>query len=343
MFWGRVQYRGRVHVQRVFRLEELFMKRAVWISAATMLVVAACTNPDAAPTAPNIGTVVSPTLDVTVPDAGMPGEVAAHVQLIRGLDRGAAGHQGGPFGGGGGGSPNLINHGGPVLTGAAEVQAVYWGTSWSPSDPKIDGLASFLKGIGGSSYANTNTEYIGSNGRVTSAVTYLGDAVDNSATPRRAPSVSQIVGEVCKVTNNDPHAGAFYAVFTDMKRGHNGYCAWHSYGSCGGTPVEVAFFFDLDGDSGCDPQDIYTGHSQGLSALANVLGHELSEALTDPNLNAWYDNNGAENADKCAWTFNGVETFTGGSKWYIQGNWSNAAYNNNKSGYANGGCINGNP
>jgi hypothetical protein len=68
-----------------------------------------------------------------------------------------------------------------------------------------------------------------------------------------------------------------------------------------------------------------------------VSGHELSEVLTDPQLNAWYDQRGSENADKCAWTFNGLVTI-GAQSWKIQGNWSNAAANTN-SGYANGGCI----
>src|SRR5262249_20330830 len=79
------------------------------------------------------------------------------------------------------------------------------------------------------------------------------------------------------------------------------------------------------------------GHSQGLSALANVSGHELSEMLTDPQLNAWYDQQGEENSDKCAWTFNGNVTI-GGQQWKIQGNWSNAAANAN-TGYAYRGCI----
>ena len=29
----------------------------------------------------------------------------------------------------------------------------------------------------------------------------------------------------------------------------------------------------------------------------------LEETATDPDLNAWYDRRGYENADKCAWTF----------------------------------------
>jgi hypothetical protein len=46
--------------------------------------------------------------------------------------------------------------------------------------------------------------------------------------------------------------------------------------------VQFAFFFNLDGDPGCDPADTQTGHSQGLAALANVTAHEISEARSDP-------------------------------------------------------------
>src|SRR5712691_7700840 len=86
--------------------------------------------------------------------------------------------------------------------------------------------------------------------------------------------------------------------------------------------------FKLDGDAGCDPQSTVAGESQGLAALANVSGHELSETLTDNHLNAWYDSNGSENADKCAWTFGTpFLTFSNGTQWKIQGNWSNNAFN----------------
>jgi hypothetical protein len=134
-----------------------------------------------------------------------------------------------------------------------------------------------------------------------------------------------------------PVVNGYYPVYIDAKRGSAGYCAWHSYGTVKGVPVQVAFFFNLDGDAGCDPGDPGTIHSQGLEALANVSGHEISEAVTDPRNGGWWDRQGAENADKCAWTFSGTVTL-GGEQWKIQGNWSNAA-NNTKSGYDHAGCI----
>jgi hypothetical protein len=87
-------------------------------------------------------------------------------------------------------------------------------------------------------------------------------------------------------------------------------------------------------------------HSQGLAALANVSGHELSEALTDSHLNAWTDASGAENSDKCAWAFGTpLLSFSNGSEWKIQGNWSNAAFGSSSRGFENRdgqkGCLDG--
>ncbi len=155
------------------------------------------------------------------------------------------------------------------------------------------------------------------------------------------------MAEVCKeVSSPDASGNGYYAVYVDVPRGNAGYCAYHSAGTCGGKLVQFAFFFNLDGDPGCDPQDTSGSHSQGLAALSNVSGHELSEARTDPaSPGAWYDSRGAENGDKCAWTFNvPLVPFSNGVSWKIQGEWSNAAYSAG-TGYANSsgqkGCIDG--
>jgi hypothetical protein len=241
-------------------------------------------------------------------------------------------------------SPNLTFHGGPILTSTpAAVQAIYWGTSWSNpgfTGDKQSGLDTFYSGWTGSGYATTTTEYAGSNGQTSGVVNYAGHLVDTNAGPTSPPSTATILAEVSKVVTS-PVPQGYYPVYVDLGRGNAGYCAWHDTGTVRGVQVEVAFFFNLDGDPGCDPGDTTTSHSQGLAALANVSGHELSEAKTDPQLNAWYDRSGAENSDKCAWTFHKVSSFSNKSQWKIQGNWSNAAYNA-RTGYANGGCIDGN-
>ena len=244
-------------------------------------------------------------------------------------------------------NPDMTYHGGKIMP-SANTKAIFWGTSWpSYSGDKISGLDAWYSGFGNSNYAKTSDEYTGSNGQVGPMTTHEGHVIDGSASTGGS-NTSTILNEVCKViTNPDPSGNGYYAVYTDTPRGHAGYCAWHSYGSCNGIPVQFAFFFKLDGDAGCDPLDTSGLHSQGLAALVNVSGHELSEARTDPaSPGAWYDNSGAENGDKCAWTF-GVPlvTFSNGIQWKIQGEWSNNAYDN-RTGYANSagqkGCLAGN-
>jgi hypothetical protein len=66
--------------------------------------------------------------------------------------------------------------------------------------------------------------------------------------------------------------------------------------------------------------------------MLSVYAHELVEMVSDPELNAWCDRYGYENADKCAWKW-GTYYYSGatntgyynevvGSKRYlIQMNW----------------------
>jgi hypothetical protein len=235
------------------------------------------------------------------------------------------GGQGKPGGGGARPSKQLTYHNGPVITSATTAHAIFWG-DWSAPGDKITGIDSFYTGVGSSGYMNTNTEYTQTGGgHVTSAFSYVGHVSDASATPSTAPSTADVLAVVAR-NFPQPTSNGYYPVYSDQPRGTAGYCAWHSTGTINGTRVQFAFFFKLDGDAGCDPKDTTTTHSEGLAALANVSGHELSEMVTDPQLNAWYDVQGAENADKCAWTF-GTPTvsFSNNTVWKVQMNWSNAA------------------
>jgi hypothetical protein len=93
------------------------------------------------------------------------------------------------------------------------------------------------------------------------------------------------------------------------------------------------------GDAGrcptaCSAQQTSPNGNPGADAMASTISHELEEAASDPNLNAWYDNRGYENADKCAWTFGATSTASNGSsyntvlngiEYLIQRNWVNAS------------------
>lgn len=241
--------------------------------------------------------------------------------------------------------PNLLPHTGPVMTAGAYVEPIFWGPGWSSPGDKITGIQSFYAGMGGTTYEATDTEYTDPSGVHVGTTVTLGASHTDSSTASGGQTTSKILAEVCRQITN-PRSNGYYPVYTDKPRGNAGYCAWHSAGTCGGVTVQFAFFWKLDGDAGCDPGTPYGDtHSQGLAAIANVSGHELSETLTDPHLNAWYDSSGAENSDKCAWSFGTPTlTFSNNSHWRIQGNWSNS-HSNANSGYANlsgqKGCIDG--
>ena len=247
-------------------------------------------------------------------------------------------------------SPNMTYHGGKIMT-SATTKAFFRGASWGTySGDKMTGIDSFYTGYSNSNYARTCTEYTGSNGAVGTGVTHQGHHIDTGAETSKGSSAT-VLAEVCagitaSGTVIDPSGNGYYALYSDQPRGTAGYCAWHSAGTCNGKAIQFAFFWKLDGDSGCDPADSSGLHSQGLSAIANVSGHELAEAMTDPaSPGAWYDSSGAENADKCAWTFGGpLATFSNGTNWKVQGEWSNAAYTAG-TGYPNSsgqkGCIGG--
>ncbi|HXU72660.1 MAG TPA: hypothetical protein VN947_25235 [Polyangia bacterium] len=303
------------------------MNRLTWFAAAAgfAMVMSGCTAPD----------------DPSVADDEAALNGAQDPPGARVFHAKGGGHQGG------GGSPLLTWHGGPVLH-TNSTEAIFWGTEWSSASfqgDKVTGLDTWFGGLDKSSFATTSTEYGDGSGNVTSSSSYMGHVFDNSAAPRKAIQVSDAVAEACKITNNNPVPNAVYFLYTSTGAGHVSYCAWHSAGTCSnGAHVQVAYMPNLDGIAGCDPQDDTGLHSQGLSALVNVTSHEWSEAISDPSLNAWYDAGGQENGDKCAWSFHN-DVHVGGSAWKVQMEWSNAAYNAG-TGYANlsgqNGCIQGN-
>jgi hypothetical protein len=74
----------------------------------------------------------------------------------------------------------------------------------------------------------------------------------------------------------------------------------------------------------------------GIAQQPSIFLFRLSSLISqDPRGAGWFDASGAENGDKCAWTFNvPYVTFSNGTKWKTQREWSNHAYDTN-TGYPN--------
>ncbi len=225
-------------------------------------------------------------------------------------------------------SSNLIDHGGKVLS-ASHAYTIFWGNAaaW-PSDTQ-SAIDSLFSGLNGTAFLGVADQYMRS---ASISEAFVSKYADSSAPPNHSPKTSTIVNEACKVIGANgltPDTDAIYFVYTSNFPRAN-FCAWHSHGTCNGVDIQVAYMPNTTGVAGCDPGNLYNcnNYSQGARSLGNVTSHEYMEAITDPDLNAWYDSSGSEIGDKCAWQFSSCVNLKNGN-WQLQEEWSNSA----------GGCV----
>lgn len=237
---------------------------------------------------------------------------------------------------------NGINyHGGPVMLGTTHIYYVWYG-NWSgnTADSILNNLAF---NIGGSPYFNINTTYYnGSNVHVSNSVTYGGSTVDSysQGTNLSDAGVQAVVSSAISSGRLPKDTNAVYFVLTSQDVNETSgfctqYCGWHTHGSISGSDIKYAFIGNPARClSACAWQSTSPNNNAGADGMASIISHELEEAVTDPDLNAWYDTRGAENADKCAWTFGTTHTAAngsiynmtlGGMQYLIQRNWVNAS------------------
>lgn len=228
------------------------------------------------------------------------------------------------FAHGSGGGGNLIDHGGPVLV-VDTTYAIWWGSpsAW-PSDTQT-GVDALFNGFNGTSFLGIVNQYM-RGGTATSS--FNGNFFDSSSPPNRSPSNSTLAAEVCSVLSAHgvaPSSNAIYFLYTSNFPSHVNFCAFHTSGTCNGVTIQFAYMPNTTGIAGCDPGNLFgcNTYSQGTRSLANVTSHEYMEAITDPDLNAWFDSAGSEIGDKCAWQFQSCVNLTNGS-WQLQQEWSNA-------------------
>jgi len=257
------------------------------------------------------------------------------------------------------GGNNLTYHGGPVLH-ANTAYAIYWvpaGSSVSANYTSlIDG---FFQNVAADHGKTTNTyysttQYTDSGGNVGYGVGFAGSTVDTNAFPASGCNDNVATTTVCltdaqlRAEINNVIAskgwprglGPIYFIFTPRNVGScfgsscafTTFCAYHSsFGSGTSTTLYANQPYTMTVPAACDAGQHPNGDD--ADSTLNVVSHEHQEAMTDPLGNAWYDRQGAENADKCAWTF-GTSSGTNGAKYnetingthyYLQQDWSNAS------------------
>ncbi len=206
------------------------------------------------------------------------------------------------------GNNGIVYHGGPLL-GMNQATTAYfiWYGNWSGNSATTI-LTDFASGIGGSPYFNINT---------------IQGVVSDAISSGRLPS--DVNGVYFVLTSSDVTASSGFCTQ---------YCGWHTRGTISGSDIKYSFVGNPDRcPSACEAQTTGPNGNAGADGMASIVAHELEEAVTDPDLNAWYDHRGEENADKCAWTFGTTYTTSNGAlanirlgsrDYLIQRNWVNA-------------------
>ena len=253
---------------------------------------------------------------------------------------------------------NGINyHGGPVMKGTPNVYVIWYG-NWNSTGSNTAATRSliehFLSTIGGSALERVNSTYGDNTGNVTGNVRFGGSTIVSSTTNLSDTSLRTTVSNAISNGSLPRDSNGVYFVLTSSNINETSgfctqYCGFHTRATLGGVDIKYSFVGNPDRcPSGCEAQR--TGPNSpaanvgGADGMANVISHELEEAIADPDLNAWFDSSGQENADKCNFNFGALSTCTstsicsasgkaassrfnqtfGNNDWLLQQNWRNS-------------------
>jgi hypothetical protein len=247
-----------------------------------------------------------------------------------------------------GGTPPLIYHGGPVML-TTTAYAIYWvppylqdGSATTLSAAYRNIQNTMLREYFGHSLATNNTQYYqGSAPKKYIKATggFAGSYVDTSLYPgedcfdpspeltngNNCISDTDLQNEINKVMALKGWTGGLnkmFLLFTSSGEGqcfdandcsYAQYCAYHSF-FVNGSGQTVIYGNEPYGNTNvCQIFGAPSpNNNPAADAAATAASHELTEAITDPLLTAWYDSSGYEIGDECAYYYG----FSG----YLNGN-----------------------
>jgi hypothetical protein len=195
-------------------------------------------------------------------------------------------------------------HGGPVIT-HVKVQALYWGAGWKKNPTQVaqsGQLESFLRFVVGSSYMDqlTGAGYTDGQGAPIGRGSFTPGRLDLATLPAAVTDdriQNELSAKIQDGTLADPDTQRLYVVFVDKDVVIN-----TSFGSSATNFAGYHFAFNGRTRAG-KPSPVYYAAipypggrnlpaEPGLPILPNlteVVSHELAEAVTDPFLNAWFE------------------------------------------------------
>jgi outer membrane protein assembly factor BamB len=212
----------------------------------------------------------------------------------------------------------------------------------------------YFNDVGGTELYDNNAQYYDGSGHIMNSSAFGTAWVDTSPYPAATCNYSavssncltdaQIQTEVARAMDiNGWTADLTRSFFVFTARGEGScvdssskscaftnYCAYHSNFTVNGQTVVYANIPYAGTDlSACGVPDSPNSNIDADSAI-NIASHEQMGAVTDPQLNAWYNVSGDEIADPCNWNFNNLHLKGGTANvdwrnhfYIVQREWSN--------------------
>lgn len=217
-------------------------------------------------------------------------------------------------------------------------------TTMTPGYRKV--LTNLASDYSGHALDNNNTQYYQTVGTTTTYVSglpaavwtkgatapsyvdtdpYPGSGCTDTDTPGNCITDAQIQAEIAKVMTAQGWTGGIDKIFmvytaqgegscfdsTSTQCAYTYYCAYHSYFLSGSTPVVYANM-PYGNPSNCQVSGTPSPNNNAAAdTVATAAAHEITEAVTDPELDAWFDASGNEIGDLCAYNY-GTNRFDGG-------------------------------
>ena len=231
---------------------------------------------------------------------------------------------------------SIAYHNGAVLTGTQIVYVIWYG-NWAPNPSQQLLLAEFMSTLGSSPYFQINTGYPNGAGQAPSGdLTFGGsstDAYSHHAVLSEA-DVADVVANAVLTGGLPLDPSGIYVVLTSpdvtVQDGATQFCLTccnlHGTSIVAGSPFRYAFVgHPARCPSACSSQAHSPNGDYAIDAMVSWLAAVLSEVVTDPNNDAWFDRYGLENAEKCEGTY--------GTTYPVTNLWGQSAQANIKLGY----------
>jgi hypothetical protein len=243
-------------------------------------------------------------------------------------------------------------HGGPVMQGPHNVYFIWYGNL---PNIALTMLPDLINGLGGSQYFNTNTTYGDTTGNIANTATMAGAVFDNYSQGKalNGTTLNNVFSAPLNSGALPVDTNGIYFILTAPDVTLNlaspgsppqgfctAFCGFHT-STIGAPDLKVAFVGDpatqcpaIPNTPGCSAQSLSPNGNEDADAMANVMAHELNEAITDPHGDAWFHTDTAgEVGDLCNFKFapsftalNGAHAniVLSGRQFLIQSNWLNS-------------------